>query len=143
MSVYLDTSVIIAALTREPGSTAVQTALVALAPSSAAISHWTLTEVASALALKLRLRTISAAQHARARSTFQRRVQRSLVLRSVSAAHFAEAAKLADDPALNLRAADALHLAICLDSGDALFTLDRALAVAARAVGAEIHDLTP
>jgi uncharacterized protein len=53
----------------------------------------------------------------------------------VSALHFRTAARFADQHALGLRSADALHLAICADHGATLFTLDRKLADAAPALG--------
>ena len=50
---------------------------------------------------------------------------------------FRRAAGFADQPALNLRAGDALHLAICAVTGAKLCTLDRRLSEAAPVVGVE------
>jgi len=44
------------------------------------------------------------------------------------------------DPALGLRAADALHLAVAAEHGETLVTLDRTLLQAARAVGIDATD---
>jgi predicted nucleic acid-binding protein len=49
--------------------------------------------------------------------------------------HFRVAATIADRHELGLRAADALHLAICADYGAKLATLDERLAKAAPLVG--------
>jgi predicted nucleic acid-binding protein len=53
----------------------------------------------------------------------------------VTAAAFHTAATFADQPALGLRAGDALHLAIASEHGATVYTLDRRLADAGPAVG--------
>jgi uncharacterized protein len=55
---------------------------------------------------------------------------------------FRVAARLADQSELNLRAGDALHLAICANHGASLCTLDRRLAEAAPRVGVPVRELT-
>lgn len=57
---------------------------------------------------------------------------------AIKPAHFIAAARLADNAALALRAPDALHLAIAMEIGAALCTLDKKLADAAAAVGAKV-----
>ena len=53
----------------------------------------------------------------------------------MSGAQFRTAARFADQHALGLRAGDALHLAICADTGATLCTLDRRLSEAGPALG--------
>ena len=53
----------------------------------------------------------------------------------VERADFRAAARLADRSDLSLRAGDALHLAICLNRGATICTLDRRLGDAAPHVG--------
>ena len=49
----------------------------------------------------------------------------SFVVLPVSGQHFRSAARLADQHSLGLRAGDALHLAICVDLGATICSLDR------------------
>jgi hypothetical protein len=53
----------------------------------------------------------------------------------ISGAQFCIAARFADQYVLGLRAADALHLAIAVDHGATIVTLDQRLAEAATALG--------
>ncbi len=53
----------------------------------------------------------------------------------VSRSDFRTAARFADRHEFALRAGDALHLAICIEHGATLYTLDRRLAEAAGALG--------
>jgi len=53
----------------------------------------------------------------------------------VTSSHFQTAARLADQYRLGIRAGDALHLAIALDRGATLCTLDKRLAEAGAALG--------
>jgi len=55
---------------------------------------------------------------------------------------FRAAARFCDQSELNLRAGDALHLAICANHGASLCTLDRRLAEAAPARGAAVREVT-
>jgi uncharacterized protein len=102
------------------------------------ISYWVETEFSSALAMKLRTGQMSPEMRAVSLSDFAFLRKYSLTMISIRQSHFLAAAKLADNAALGLRAADALHLAVALDFGATLFTLDRKLAEAASAVGARV-----
>nr|QQZ51955.1 PIN domain-containing protein [Phenylobacterium glaciei] len=62
-----------------------------------------------------------------------------MLIAPVSAAHFKTAARFADQYALGLRAGDALHLAIAVDQGATLCTLDRRLAEAGQALGLKVE----
>jgi predicted nucleic acid-binding protein len=53
----------------------------------------------------------------------------------VTALHFRIAARFSDQHAISLRAADALHFAICADHGTTLLTLDAGLVDAGMARG--------
>jgi predicted nucleic acid-binding protein len=59
----------------------------------------------------------------------------SIAILPVSRLQFRTAARFADQYALDLRAGDALHLAICADHGATLCTLDRLLGEAGSALG--------
>jgi uncharacterized protein len=135
LTLYLDTSLLVASLTREGKTAAVQRWLREQATASLALSDWTLTEFSAALSLKVRTRQITARDRADALAVFARLVEESFALLPISGLQFRTAARFADQYALGLRAADALHLAICADRGATLCTLDRRLGKAGPSLG--------
>jgi predicted nucleic acid-binding protein len=68
---------------------------------------------------------------------FTRLSSGSFAVLPVTSLQFRTAARFADQFALGLRAADALHLAICADHGATLCTLDRRLSEAGPALGVD------
>ena len=128
-------------MTAEAASPRVQLWLKQQDTGTLQISYWSTAEFSSALSLKIRTGQISLAQRADALAAFAELKKRSLDLLRVARRHFDLAARLADDVSLGLRASDALHLAISMDSNSTLCTLDQKLASAAAAVGSKV--LTP
>jgi uncharacterized protein len=110
---YVDTSVLVSALTNEGETTLSQNWLAKQEPSELTISDWTVTEFASALSIKLRPGSLGAKHRAAALSAFTRLSEESLQVLQVAREDFRGAARYADQSGLNLRAGDALHLAIC------------------------------
>jgi uncharacterized protein len=135
LTLYLDTSLLVAALTNEANSSRVQIWFSQRAPGDLAISDWVEAEFSAALSIKLRTGQLTAEDRARALAGFSTLRSGSLTRLPVPAKRFHDAAKFADRYELGLRASDALHLAICAGFRAALCTLDRRLASAGLALG--------
>ncbi len=132
---YVDTSVLVAALTREAQTARMQTWLAGQAPGALAISAWVITEFSAALSIKVRTGDIDAAHRANALAAFALLCDESFVFLGVSTVNFRDAARFADQIQVGLRAGDALHLAVCAERGAELCTLDRRLSAAGPALG--------
>jgi uncharacterized protein len=132
---YVDTSVWVAALTRETRTAEMQAWLAAQAPGSLAISDWVGTEFASALAMKLRMEILSPTERAEVLAAFTALEEASLHTLPVSRLDYRIATQFVHHHSTGLRAGDALHLAIAANHGHHLHTLDTTLATAAEHLG--------
>jgi predicted nucleic acid-binding protein len=132
---YLDTSLIVTALSNEDLSVPAQEWLSAQNPEDLAISEWTITEVSSALAIKLRRGDIDVAARATLLAEFNRLVAESFTVLTVTGQHFRTAAHFVDNHEFGLRAGDALHLAIASEYGATLMTRDEKLAAGGLGLG--------
>jgi len=132
---YLDTSVIVAALVNEEASERASAFLwEAVNTTRVVVSDWTLTEFSSAIALKIRTGQLNSDYQAEIQSVFDGLVTETFELIPVERRHFLLAAKLAAQRNVNLRASDALHLAISEETRTELVTLDRRMAEAGAAL---------
>lgn len=134
--IYLDTSVLGAVFFREAGCGDLVALLERRRKQGLAISAWTLTEMASVGGIKQRMGAIDAGGRQLALANFQRFASAHLGMIEVDPADFRAAAVFIDMP-LNLRAGDALHLAVARRIGARLASLDKRMSEAARAVGVE------
>jgi hypothetical protein len=135
LTLYLDTSLLVAALMNEAQTERMQRWLGRQPEDELAISDWVTTEFSSALSIKLRTGQIGAAHRADVLAIFTRLATDSFTVVSVSRLQFRTAARFVEQHALGLCAGDALHLAVCSDHGATLCTLDRRLSDAGSALG--------
>jgi len=136
---YLDTSVIVAALTNEAATGTVRAWLASRSINDLHISEWVVTEVSSALSMKVRTGALTADRRTARLAYFRRMMVETFTVLPVVSFHFQAAARLADQHHLGLRGGDALHMALATDVGATLFTLDKRLAEAGKQVGAAVH----
>jgi uncharacterized protein len=132
---YLDTSLLVSALAREPDGVRVRGWLDQHAAEEFAISEWVATEFSAALSIKLRTGQIDAESRAAISAAFTNVIVESCTVLPVMTPDFRTAGVYASHHALVLRAGDALHLAICAENGATLCTLDRRLSAAGTALG--------
>ena len=137
--VYLDTSVLVAWLTREPSADRISLWLRRQETGSLHISAWTITEFSSALSLKQRTGQINLDEKAQILAAFNRLISRSLVTLSVTPSDYQSAARLCDRTELGLRAGDSLHIAISVNAGLPIATLDKTMAQACSTI---VHPVT-
>jgi predicted nucleic acid-binding protein len=132
---YLDTSLIVAALSAELATPVVQAWLAEQDATQLLISDWTVTEISSALSIKVRTGQIGLDQRAGALAMFNKLVAESFTVLPVTGGQFRAAARFVDQHTLGLRAGDALHLAVASEHGATVCTLDQRLAGAGPALG--------
>jgi len=92
---YYDTSVLVAALTRERFTAAAQRSLADPVADRFMISAWTSTEVSAALSSKVRSGELSVAQRATVWDAYTALRRTTLTTVPVSSGHFTSAARLA------------------------------------------------
>jgi uncharacterized protein len=139
LSIYADTSVLVAALSSEARTGDAQNWLRGQPPGDLLTSDWTIAEFSSALSLKLRTGVISVVTRATTLGAFKRLIDESFELVPITPGAFRTAAAFCDHHLLNLRSGDALHLAAAFDRGVMLCTLDKRMAAAGSALGLSTH----
>ncbi len=137
MRFYLDTSVVVSALTREEASPRVRSWLGDKPEADFYVSEWVKTEVSAALSIKVRNRDFTARAQTAALSHFAGLCSENFLFLPIPAAAFGRAAGFANQSHLGLRSGDALHLAIVESSSMPLVTLDKRLSKAGLELGVE------
>ena len=131
---YIDTCVLLAVLTPEVHS-ATATAFLTEASAPLAISSWSVTELLSALGLKVRTKALSQAQAMAVLQGFERSLVPSLLVLEPEPQDFLNANACLRGWTTTLRAPDALHLAIASGRGAILCSLDAPFVAAAQRLG--------
>jgi hypothetical protein len=133
--VYVDTSAFVPLFIREPKTEPLLDWLEA-SHDALAISDWTLVEFASASAIKIRTGQADPALVKKAAARAREFAADYCAVATPGRSEYHRAAELASDPALRLRAGDALHLALAesLKAGSIL-CLDQGMIESAEALG--------
>lgn len=131
--IYLDTSVLMPLFVPEPQSTALRGWFERQSEEVLAISDWTLTEFASALGIKVRIKGLSALQARTAYALLDKLAKDSFQTFTPSRADYSRAGHFLSQHRLRLRAGDALHLAVAeAQAADTVYSLDRSFVNAGR-----------
>ena len=128
---YLDTSLVVAALVHEAGTATALAFLQEHARQPWLISAWVATELASALALQVRRSAITPQESQEAWQRFLSLREQRLQSLPLVAEDFEVGAQLCSAQGPPLRAGDALHLAVCQRLNLQLASFDLGLCKAA------------
>jgi uncharacterized protein len=136
--IYVDTSALVPAFIREPRSEAVL-AWLETSGQRLLVSEWSITEFSSAAAIKVRTGEIALTLAKQARTRFLDFAENHCSIAVPQRAEFRRAAELAGNASLNLRAGDALHLALAEASkAEGILCLDDTMAAGAKAIGLSV-----
>lgn len=135
MPIYLDTSLLVAALCSETKADAAYRWIDEQAVGSLAISMWSRTEFSSALAIKLRTGQIGPQMIVAIQPVWEEMQHDMLMMVAVESSDFARAATMIERSSIPLRSGDALHLAIAERNAMELASFDSRMVAAAQAFG--------
>jgi uncharacterized protein len=139
--IYLDTSVVIAAITREDRTDAIQEWLTVRPPGSLCVSDWLFTEVTSALSLKVRLGLLKEGTAARLVREWPDALASSATHVAIDRVIFERATVISGRPDYDIRATDALHIAAAEQYRCSVATLDKKMIATAGHLGLVVETL--
>ena len=128
---YLDSSVLVCMFSNEARTRSMQDWRAKLPGESVWISEWNIAEFHSAMSLKRRTAQMTVMERHRAEMLFEAYLKLYPNIFSVVSAHFRRAAAIAAREDINIRAPDALHLAVAEANGATVCTLDNKMHQAA------------
>lgn len=131
--IYVDTSVLIAAVTPEPATERVQDWLGSQTAGALGISAWVGVEFAAALRFKVSTKQITELLMSSALAHFRSELVQTFTTWTIDPADFVAAAEITGSRWAKLKGPDALHLAVAQRLEVPVCTLDRGLARAAKA----------
>jgi len=134
LKLYVDTSVLVAALGNESRTVDMQDWMAEQLAEQLVISDWVVTEFSAALSRKVRMKQLEPAQREDVLAVFSGMIQASFEVAGVSRIDFRAAARMADLHTTGLRAGDALHLAVAASNSATIYSLDRGLVEAAESM---------
>lgn len=122
---YFDSSIIVSMLSSEARTEELLSWFSELEPGNLYASHWNITEFHSAMSFKIRTAQINSEQRQSAERLFGAYLADYFQMLAISPQNFRRAAEIAGRDDINIRAADALHLAVAEASGVTICTLDK------------------
>ena len=137
MRFYVDSCVLVAALTREAATPQAIDWLDRNNAEGFAYSEWVTTEFTAALSVKLRQMVILPSSQIKATIVYMHLVSNSFQRIDITHEHFREATRMTARYETGLRAGDALHLAVCSQAGLCMCTMDKRLGAAGPQLGVE------
>lgn len=138
---YADTCVLLSLFFRDSGTAAALAWLEACGARPITTSHWALAEFIGAAGIMARRGELSPELHREGIARFRRFSAKRLTLEAPAAPDFERAAIWLENYPSGLRAADAVHLAICARLGTILSTTDECLAAAGERLGLPVDRL--
>jgi uncharacterized protein len=140
LSLYLDTSVLVAIFAKEASAIDLVNVLMRGKASIATVSAWGVTEFAAATSFKYIQGSIDEPLREAARTNFVNAQRNLFNIVSVETSDFFRAANFANNSSLRLRGGDALHLGIAARFDLPILTLDNRMKAAAQTLGVGVVD---
>ena len=134
---YFDSSTVVCMLSGEERTEEILSWFSELEPTDLCMSDWNITEFHSAMSFKRRTGQLTAEQRQNAERLFVAYLKDYFQVLSLSSADFRRAASIAGRDDINIRASDALHLAVAEAHGATICTLDKKMNQAAGAIGVD------
>ncbi len=140
--IYFDTSFVAPLFVKENTSTSISTKIKQLPQQNIAISDWVLVEFSSLIARKVRMKELSSELATETIEIFNQTSYEHWNVINLSPNDFTLATQFIGYFQTNLRAGDALHLAVVSNRQYEIYTLDKGLIKAAEVLHIDCSSLT-